>query len=145
MRRLPLSPATWALALTLALSACSDRTDDEIRGQVTLALNHEGAPAAAAVDRLVKHGRRAIPTIESALHTASPGGKKTLIKALRRIADVESVPLLRHFAMFDPNPDVRREAEGTLRAWTEAGGELADQARAAVRTIEEHTGAEEAG
>ena len=134
-----------AVGLLLILAGCTDRTDEEIRAQVTLAINHEGAPQKAALDKLAAHGRRAIPTIESAMHTASPAGKKTLIVALRQIGDPESVPLLRHVTLHDPAADVRREAEWTLRKWAEGKGPLAEKSTAALRTIEEARQNEEAG
>jgi hypothetical protein len=134
-----------ALCLLVA-AACSDAEDD-IRANVTLLCNHEGALATAAAERLERHGRRAIPTIEAAMHTATPTGRKNLILALRRIGDVEAVPLLGHVAVYDGSADVRREAEWTLRQWA-ADGKHADRAaraRAAVRTLEETRQAEEAG
>ena len=133
-------------ALLAAAPACSD-ADDDIRANVTLLCNHEGALATAAAEHLTRYGRRAIPTIESAMHTASPTGKKNLILALRKIGDVEAVPLLGHMAQFEPNSDVRREAEWTLRGWAADGkaGERAARAKAALRTLEEARGAEEAG
>lgn len=136
----------FAVAAVIVLtSSCSDRTDDEIRAQVTLTFNHEGAQAQAAADRLALYGRRAIPTIEAALHTAPPAGKKNLIAALRKIGDAEAVPLLRHVALHDPNPDVRREAEWTLRQWAAGSDPRAEKARQAIRALDEAKGSEEAG
>jgi hypothetical protein len=136
---------TLTLALLLALVPACDRTDDEIRGTVTLLVSHEGSSALQSIERLSRYGRRALPTIEGAMHTASPAGKKNLIAALRKIADVESVPLLEHIALHDPAADVRREAEWTLKQWAAGSGTLADQARRAVRGLEEKRGSEEAG
>ena len=131
----------------LMLSACSDSSEDDIRAHVTFAIKQEGKTATDAAEYLSRYGRRAIPTIEAAMHTASPAGKKNLILALRKIGDAEAVPLLRHIALFDPSVDVQREAEWTLKQW--AAGAAADprteKARAAVRAIDEHRGTEEAG
>jgi hypothetical protein len=132
--------------LVVAAPACND-ADDDIRANVTLLCNHEGALATAAADHLARYGRRAIPTVEAAMHTASATGKKNLILALRKIGDDEAVPLLSHIARFEPNADVRREAEWTLRQW--AGDPKtparATRAKAAVREIEEATDTQEAG
>src|SRR5260370_30094778 len=106
---------SWLVMVVTALFACSDRDEADIRADVTLLSNHEGAIAATAADHLTRFGRRAIPTIEAALHTASLPGKKNLVLALRKIGDVEAVPLLRHLATFEPSEDVRREAEWTLK------------------------------
>ena len=61
--------------------------------------------------------------------------------------DVEAVPLLGHMAQFEPNADVRREAEWTLRGWADdaKAKERAERAKAALRTIEEARGTQEAG
>jgi len=134
------------MALLAAAPACSD-ADDDIRANVTLLCNHEGALATAAAEHLARYGRRAIPTIEAAMHTASPTGKKNLILALRKIGDSEAVPLLGHVAQFEPNADVRREAEWTLRQWAgdDKAKERAARAKAAVRVLEEAKGTEDAG
>jgi hypothetical protein len=133
--------------MTLMLAACSEREEADIRADVTLLSNHEGAIAATATDHLARFGRRAIPTIEAALHTASGPGKKNLILALRKIGDVEAVPLLRHIATFEASDDVRREAEWTLKQWASdaTNSTRAAAARAAVRAVEEARQAVEAG
>ena len=81
------------------------------------------------------------------MHTASGPGKKNLILALRRIGDAEAVPLLAHIAEFEPNADIKREAEWTLRTWAADGkaAARAEKAKAAVRKLEEARGTEEAG
>jgi HEAT repeat protein len=134
------------LLCLLALPAC-DRTDEQIRAAVTLAISHEGSAAIIAADRLATFGRRAIPTIEAALHTASPAGRKTLVVALRKIGDVEAVPLLRHLSLHDADGSVRAEAEWTLRQWAAgaAGDSRAEESRRALRAIDESRGREEAG
>jgi hypothetical protein len=134
------------LAGLVVAPACSDAEDD-IRANVTLLCSHEGVLATAAADHLTRYGRRAIPTIEAAMHTASPTGKKNLVLALRQIGDVEAVPLLGQLAQFEPNADVRREAEWTLRKWAadDKAAARAGKAKAAVRTLEEARGVEDAG
>jgi len=141
MRLCPLVAAVFLFA-----AGCNDAEDD-IRANVTLLCNHEGALATAAAEHLARHGRRAIPTIEAALHTATPVGRKNLILALRQIGDAEAVPLLGHVAGFDQSPEVRKEAEWTLRKWAgdTAAPARAEKARAAVRTLEETQGTEGAG
>jgi hypothetical protein len=132
--------------LAVAPAACNE-ADDDIRANVTLLCNHEGALATAAADHLARYGRRAIPTIEAAMHTASATGKKNLILALRKIGDAEAVPLLGHIAQFEPNADVRREAEWTLRQWAadDKAKDRAVRAKQAVRVLEEAKGTEDAG
>lgn len=136
----------FVLAVLLLAPACND-ADDDIRANVTLLCNHEGALATAAAEHLTRYGRKAIPTIESAMHTASPTGKKNLILALRKIGDAEAVPLLGHLAEFEPNADVRREAEWTLKGWAadDKSAERATRAKTALRRLEEAHGVEDAG
>jgi hypothetical protein len=145
-RSLGLGLVVMVMAMASMVS-CSDRDETDIRADVTLLSNHEGAIAATAADHLARFGRRAIPTIEAALHTASAPGKKNLVLALRKIGDVEAVPLLRHVATFETSEDVRREAEWTLKQWAgdESQRARAAAARAAVRAVEEARDAEQAG
>jgi hypothetical protein len=138
---------SFVLLLALAgTPACNDAEDD-IRANVTLLCNHEGALATAAAEHLARYGRRAIPMIEGAMHTASATGKKNLILALRKIGDGEAVPLLGHIAEFEPNEDVRREAEWTLKGWAADGkaSDRAARAKQALRRVEEGRGVEDAG
>ena len=134
------------LALTLTVAGCtSATTDEEIRGQVTLMLNQEGAPAQTAADRLTGFGKRAIPTIESALHTASPAGKKSLVVVLGRIGDEAAVPLLGHLAAWEPLEEVRGLARVTLERWAQEKNPRGEKSRAALRAVDETRQREEAG
>jgi hypothetical protein len=136
----------FVLAACLALAGCHDGEDD-IHANVTLLSRRQGALATAAADHLARDGRRAIPTIEAAMHTATATGRKNLIMGLRKIGDVEAVPLLRHLAIYDPSPDVAREADWTLRQWAadKKAPDRADRARQAVRAVEEARHDEAAG
>jgi hypothetical protein len=147
---LSMRPRPWLIVcllwLTAAAAACND-VDDDIRASVTVLCNHEGIPATSAAERLERYGKRAIPTIEAAMHTASPVGRKNLILALRRIGDPDSIALLGHIAVFDGSPDVRREAEWTLKGWAADAKkpERAARAKAALLKADETRHAEEAG
>jgi hypothetical protein len=126
-------------------AACSDREHD-IRANVHIVSTQSGALAVRASDRLAKQGRDAIPTIEAALHTATPQGRLGLVGALGQIGDIECVPLLRHIAFADASEDVRHKAEATLRGWAaEKNGERSQRARKALLWLEEAQGKEGAG
>src|SRR6185369_14306732 len=99
------------------LLGCSDPSDNQIRARVTILTTHEGTIVQQAADELGRYGRRAIVTLEAALHTANPAGRKNIILALRRIADAEAIPLLAHLALHDTDKDVRTEARFTLETW----------------------------
>jgi hypothetical protein len=135
-----------ACLLAVIAVACND-SDDQIRASVTILVNHEGSLATAAAEHLQRQGRRALPTIEAALHTAPVSGRLNLILALRRIGDPEAIPLLRQRALHDPSPEVQREALWTLKQWAADTRDQvrSERARAAVRAIEEERGHEEAG
>jgi hypothetical protein len=138
---------SWVLVITLAgAAACSD-VDDDIRANVRLLCNHEGALATAAAEHLTRVGRRAIPTIEAAMHTASEPGRKNLILALRKIGDAEAAPLLGHVAVHDGSAAVKREAEWTLKQWAadDKQPQRAARAKQALRAVEEARGVEDAG
>jgi HEAT repeat protein len=140
-----LRAALLALLLGTQAVACGDTKDDEIRAQVTLLVNHEGQAATNAAEALARYGRRAIPTIEAALHTSLVPGRRNLVMALRKIGDPAAIPLLRHLAVADPSLEVQHDAEWTLKEWAAGDGERAEKARAAMRAIDEQKGTEEAG
>ena len=133
-----------SLGLALLLAACRD-DPDALRGDVKIVTAHEGEVMQAAVRRLERHGRAALPPIEAALHTADEAGRKNLIYALRQIGEAEAIPLLGHIALHDTSEGVRREALWTLEKWAAGSDERATRARAAVREIQEQQGREETG
>lgn len=124
---------------------CGRDVDADLQAHVRVVANVEGTEAFAAASYLTRFGRRALPTIEGAMHSASPSGRKNLIMALRKIGDPEAVPLLRHLAIYDAGPDVRREARWTLKEWAMGSDARAEKARAALRALDEVTGGQEAG
>jgi hypothetical protein len=129
----------------LSIAGCST-DDDAIRADVQLiALTPAEGSTTQAVDRLVARGRRALPPVEAALHTADVSGRKNLVLVLRKIGDPDAVPLLRHIALFDPAPDVSREAEWTLKTWAAGRDARGDRSRAALRELDERRQREEAG
>lgn len=135
------------LALLFAFGACSRDADERrIRVDVDILVEHEGDIAEDAANRLAKNfGVRAIPTLETALHTATPVGRLNCILALRRIGHPDAIPLLRHYAIHDPEEGVRKEAEVTLRGWAAGTDDRAAKARAALRAIDEAGGEEKKG
>ncbi len=131
MRRL--SANAWLL---LALTAgCEDRSYREIGGEITLLCKRTDALVAPARQRLAKFGRRAIPQIETALHTASQEGKLNLIAALGTVHDAEAIPILRHFAVYDAGAAVRTACEGMLKSWAVGAGALGETSRTALARI----------
>jgi hypothetical protein len=135
MRR---ATAILAVAISIAgTSGCDDLAERALHDDVVLAAEREDALAERAVARLAAAGARAIPEIETALHTARPTGRLNLVAALRRGGAAESVPLLRHLAVYDDDVAVRAEALFTLRGFVQGEGPRAAAARAALRRVEE--------
>jgi HEAT repeat protein len=62
----------------------------------------------------VAFGTRAIPQIETALHSASPAARLRLVSVLVAMNDPEVIPILRHFARRDTSPEVRAACEAAL-------------------------------
>ena len=88
-----------------------------------------------AARRLVRRGRRAIPSLETALHTAGAEGRLRCVGALAAIGDPEVVPLLGHLSTWDEDERVRAAARATLARWAGESGERAVAARAALGKI----------
>lgn len=114
-------PRASLLVLCLVLPACappacSDHEDQAMLRDVETVATTDGRPARAAGDRLAAAGRRAIPLIETGLYTAEPDGRRRLVRVLERSGSDEALPILRHLAKHDPDPDVRDLAAKASRS-----------------------------
>jgi HEAT repeat protein len=125
------------LVLVLAASACDDRSYREIGGAIDVLIKKNNDLPGPAIERLRKFGRRAVPQIETAMHTASPRGKVNLVSALAAIGEPESAFILQHFAVYDQNPEVRTACEKVLAQWAAGNGRLAPPAKQAIARIQE--------
>jgi HEAT repeat protein len=121
-------------ALALMLAACEDTAYREMGAEINVLTQRSDALVAPATTRLAGFGRRAVPQIETALHTASVRGKLNLIAALARIGEPESAAILTHFGVYDPDPSVRAACEEVLQGWSDRPP-LAPAARAALARI----------
>jgi hypothetical protein len=118
------------------LGACEDLSHRDIGDEINILVRRDDQLVAPATERLAAYRRRAIPQIETALHTAAPTGRLHLIAALERIGDEEGAPVLRHIATYDVTPDVRQSAEAVLGRWAQSPPESrAARARAAAAEI----------
>jgi hypothetical protein len=125
------------LLILLLPVGCEDRSYREIGAQINTLTKPNGGSATEAVSQLARIGRRAIPQIETALHTASPRGKGNLIKALDVIGDPEAASILQHFAVYDANLDVRNACEEVLGRWAAANDGRAAPSRQALARVSE--------
>jgi hypothetical protein len=131
----------WILAGALAagpalFGACDDVSHQDIGDEINILGRRDDQLVGPATDRLAAYKRRAIPQIETALHTSAPTGRLHLLAALDRIGDEEAVPVLRHVAVYDITPDVRQTAQGVLSRWAEGGdARRTGRARAALAEI----------
>ena len=126
-----------ALALILVGAGCEDRSYREIGAQINVLTKPGGGPAADAIAQLARIGHRALPQIETALHTAPPRGKSNLIRALDAIGDPEAAPIVQHFAVYDASAEVRAACEELLQRWAAAGDRRAGPARQALARVSE--------
>jgi len=99
------------VCFSLALVGCDDRSYRDIGASIDVLAKRSDELPGPAIERLQKIGRRAVPQIETAMHTASPRGKVNLVSALAAIGEPESTAILQHFAVYDKSPEVRAACE----------------------------------
>jgi hypothetical protein len=133
MRRL----IPFLLAIFLTASACDDRSYREIGASIDVLTKRSDELPGPAIARLRQIGRRAVPQIETAMHTASPRGKVNLVSALAAIAEPESTAILQHFAVYDKTPEVRSACEDLLSQWAAAGDRKSQPAKQAIARVQE--------
>jgi hypothetical protein len=102
------------------LGACEDVSHADISGEINILVLRDDALVPPATERLAAYKRKAVPQIETAIHTAAPSGRLHLVAALDRIGDDAATPILRHVALYDTSPEVRAAAESILSGWTAA-------------------------
>jgi hypothetical protein len=128
-----------ALALAPAFGvgvACEDTSHGDIGDEINILVRRDDQLVPPATERLAAYRRRAIPQIETALHTSAPTGRLHLIAALERIGDDEAVPVLRQVATYDMTSAVRAAAGDVLAQWASRSPEArAARARAAMAEI----------
>ena len=135
MRRL----SVWLIGSLMLWSAtgCEDRSYREIGAQINALTKPGGGPVAEAIAQLAHIGRRTLPQIETALHTASSHGKTNLIRALDAIGDPEAATIVQHFVVYDASPEVRAACEELLQRWAAASDGRAGPARQALARVAE--------
>lgn len=117
-------------------AGCDDKSYREIGANIDVLTKKSDDLPGPAIARLAKIGRRAVPQIETAMHTASPRGKVNLVSALAAIGEPESAAILQHFAVYDKSPEVRTACEDLLSQWaagSDGRGGAAKQALARVQ------------
>jgi hypothetical protein len=130
-----LRPAAIVILTASWTASCEDRSYREIGAEIQVLTKRNDALVAPARERLVRFKRRAIPQIETALHTASSSGKLNLVSALELLGDETAIPILRHFAIYDHHGEVRAACESLLKGWAVGEGPRALAARAALDKV----------
>lgn len=126
-----------SVAALLALPGCDDRSYREIGSAINvLAKKSEELPG-PAIAQLKQIGRRAVPQIETAMHTAAPRGKVNLVAALAAIGEPESAAILQHFAVYDKSPEVRAACEELLSQWAASSDRKSPPAQQAIARIQQ--------
>jgi len=121
----------------LSAVGCEDRSYREIGTQINALTKPGGGSVDDAIVQLARMGRRTLPQIETALHTASPHGKANLIRALDAVGDPEAAAIVQHFAVYDASAEVRAACEELLRRWAAARDGRAGHARQALARVAE--------
>jgi len=124
------------VAITFACG-CDDRSYRDIGANIDVLTKKSDSLPGPALARLAKIGRRAVPQIETAMHTASPRGKVNLVSALAAIGEPESASILQHFAVYDKNPDVRAACEELLAQWASGSDVRGGSAKQAIARVQE--------
>jgi hypothetical protein len=131
-----LGPWWLGLAVAGAGASCEDHAYGDIGDEINILTRRNDALVPPATERLAAYRRKAVPQIETALHTAAPVGRMHLLAALERIGDEESIPVLRHTAVYDVTPEVRDAAQALLVRWSDGPPPArAERARAALADI----------
>ncbi len=133
-----MSVAARGLVLGLALAglaACEDQSYRDIGGEIGILTKRTDGLVAPATERLREYGQKALPQIETALHTASESGRRNLIGALEAIGDIEAVPILRHLAVYDLDARLQASAETVLQLWAGGSGPRAQAAKVALDRV----------
>lgn len=125
------------MLVVLAGLACDDRSYREIGRAIDVLTKPGSGLPGLAIARLRKIGRRAVPQIETAMHTAPARGKVNLVTALAGIDEPESAAILQHFALYDGNREVREACEEVLATWAAASDRRAPAAQQALARLAE--------
>lgn len=136
---------TWltCLAAVTCLAGASgcQRAPTDIRSAVQLIGEAQGEVAERSFHVIQPLGPRALPYLESALHFSPPPGRRNLLAAVRRLAEdsalAEAAPLVAHFAAYDTDASVRREASWALSLWSARKDALGEAARRGQRKVDE--------
>lgn len=128
--------ASWAVACG-ALPGCEGDVHKDIHGQIYVLVTRQDTWADKAARALQAQGLRALPQIETALHSARPEGRVRLVEVLAHIEHPDSAQLLRHVTLHDVDPRVRTLGERTLEAFARASNQpqLAREATQALAWV----------
>jgi hypothetical protein len=127
----------FCLAVLFAFAGCDDRSYRDIGAAINVLTKQSEELPGPAIARLRQIGRRAVPQIETAMHTASARGKTNLISVLAAIGEPESAAILQHFAVYDANPEVRAACEDVLAQWAASSDRRSQPAKQAMARIQE--------
>jgi hypothetical protein len=133
--RLSLCAPLALAALTLLGAGCEDTSYRDIGAEVKVLVRDSNASEDAARARLAAFGRKALPQIEIALHTAPERGRARLLEVLQAIGDEEAIPILRHFAVYDDSPALAETCATVLRGWVAGSDRRGERARQALEWV----------
>ena len=115
------SGARWVPAVVcvaaLAEAGCQGDIHKDIHGNIHVVVNRTDSFVPKAAHELQRYGLRALPQIETALHSAKPDARLRLVQVLLGIPQADTAALLRHLALFDADERVRDLSEHTIAVW----------------------------
>ena len=89
MTLLRIAVVATSLAAAAAAVSCDDHSHTDIGDEINILIRRNDALVPPATERLAAYGRKAIPQIETAMHTAAPTGRLHLLAALDMRSSLE--------------------------------------------------------
>ena len=138
MRGLNELAAAGLVALLVTGAGCEDQSYRPIGIELNVMVRStDDSRIATAREGLLEFGTRALPQLETALHGAPEQARLRLVATLAAMDHAETIPILRHRAVYDTSPAVRQACESTLKGWAARPGAAGEGPRSALTRVAE--------
>ncbi len=137
---------TWPrlmMAVGVLGLGCEDMSFREIGTDVNVIARRDDVLVTRSIKNIGKFGPKAIPQIETALHSATLRGRLNLVAALDHIGSGDAISILRHHAVYDNRPELQKACESVLQGWAVKQDDRGQSARQALVRIAEKRNAGE--
>lgn len=115
--------AVLVLSSSCAPTACNEESERALEREVEVLIGEPGPAVAEAKTRLLARGTSAIALLETGLYQADENGRRRIVETLKELGDPEVLPILRHLARRDVDPEVRQSASAALAALSSPPGD----------------------